>query len=110
MHIYRDAVVLMPTKEDHDKFAAFVEAYSDIRWRTGVTLSRQCLANYQEAYLIEGGRVSHADVPWFHDEYENYPEAVANNLFLVTVDEYIARCLGWDDVESEINFDFGDVL
>ena len=110
MHVYRDAIVLIPTREEHDKFAAFAEANSNIRWCSGVALSRQCHARPQEAYLIDDGKVSHADMPWFQGEYKNYPEAIANNLFLVSVDEYIARCIGWDDVESETEFDFGDVL
>lgn len=110
MNIYRDAIVLMPTREEHDKFAAFVEANSDIRWCSGVSLSSQCHARPQEAYLIESGMVSHSDAPWFQSEYEMYPEAIANHLFLVSVDEYIARCIGWDDVESDSDFDLGDLL
>lgn len=110
MHIYRDAVVLMPTREEHDKFAAFVEANSNIRWRSGVSLSKTTHARPQEAYLIDDGMVSHADIPWFQDRRECYPLAIKNNLFLVGVDEYIARCIGWDDVESECEIDFGGVL
>lgn len=110
MHIYRNAVVLIPTAAEHDKFAAFVEAYSDIRWCSGNSLSGLKHARINEAYGIEDGRVAHSSIDFYQGNSDEYQVAIENNLFLVTVDEYIARCLGWDDVESEINFDFGDVL
>lgn len=110
MNIIRDAVVLMPNREEHDKFATFLESYSDITWNGGRALSSMHCCGANKAYLIDDGKVLYGIIDGFIRREREYPAAQDNDAFLITVDEYIARYIGWDDVESETEFDFGDML
>ena len=110
MNIIRDAVILMPNREEHDKLATFLESYSNIAWNGGRALSDMRCCGANRAYLIDDGRVLYGIIDGFMRREHEYQAAQDNNAFLNTVDEYIARCIGWDDVESECEIDFGGVL
>ena len=112
MNIIRNAVIVVPTSEEHTKLASFIEAYTDVKWNGGEKLSKRSFAGPTKAYSFETDRFFQCSISFYKENMHDadYAEAIEAGTFLVSVDEYIARCIGWNDVEPECEIDFGGVL